>query len=111
MNQNDAGLYRDDGLIAVKNLNGKQTDKLKKNMVTVFQNFGFKIEIKTNLIEFDFFDVLFNLIKGTFRTYKKPNINLSYINAFSNHPPNISKRLPNPINDLLSRNSSSNKKF
>ena len=38
--------------------------------------------------------------------YKKLN-NLSYINAFSNHPPNIVKCLSNSINDLLLRNSSS----
>ena len=37
----------------------------------------------------------------------KPNNNLWYIIFFSNHPPNIIKRLPNSINDLLSRNSSS----
>ena len=36
INQNDVGLYRDDGLIVVKNLNGQQTDKLRKNIFQVF---------------------------------------------------------------------------
>ena len=93
--------YRDDSLIVVKNLNGQQTERLMKNIVQVFKNFSFKAEIKTNLIEIDFLDVTFNLINETFRPYKKPNNNLSYINVFSNHPPNIIKRLPNSINDLL----------
>ena len=52
-NQNDAGLYREDGLIVVKNLNEQETGRLRKNIVQVFKNFNFKIEIKTNLIEFN----------------------------------------------------------
>ena len=32
INQIDVGLYRDDGLMAVKNLNGQQTDKLEKGV-------------------------------------------------------------------------------
>ena len=59
INQNDSGLYRDGGLIVVKNLHGQQTDRLSKNFVQVFQNFGFKIEINTNLIEVDFLNATF----------------------------------------------------
>ena len=110
INQNDAGLSRD-GLIVVKSLNGQQTDRLRKNIPQVFTNFGFKIEIKTNLIEAAFLDVTFSLIKVTFLLYKKLNNNLSYRNAFSNHPPNIIKCLSNSINDLLLRNSSSKEIF
>ena len=105
INQNDVRLYRDDGLTVVKNLNGQQIDKLRKKIIRVFKNFGFKIKIKTNLIEVSFLDLTFSLIKGTFQSYKKPKNNLSYMNFFSNHPPNIIKRLPNSTNDLLSRNS------
>ena len=97
INQNYVGLYRDDGLIVVKNLNGQETDKLRKSVIQVFKNFGFKIEFKTNLSEVSFLDVSFSLIKGTFQPYKNPNNNLSYINVFSNHPPNIIKCLPNTI--------------
>ena len=49
INQNDAGLYRDDGLIVVKNLNSQQTDKLTKRVIQVFKNVGFKIEIKISI--------------------------------------------------------------
>ena len=97
INQNYVGLYRDDGLIVVKNLNGQETDKLRKRVIQVFKNFGFKIEFKTNLSKVSFLDVSFSLIKVTFQPYKNPNNNLSYINVFSNHPPNIIKCLPNTI--------------
>ena len=86
INQNDAGLYRDDGLIVVKNLNSQQTDKLTKRVIQVFKNVGFKIEIKMNLSEVPFLNVTFSLIKGTFQLYKKPSNNLSYIIFFqTNH--------------------------
>ena len=45
INQNDVGLYRDDGLIILKNLNGQQTDKLSKSIIQIFKDFGFKIEV------------------------------------------------------------------
>ena len=102
----NVGLYRDDGLMVVKNLNDQQTDKLRKRIIQVFKNFGFKIEIKTNLFEVSFLDVTFRLIKGTCQSYKKTNNNLRYINVFSNNPPNIIKHLPNSVNNLLLRNSS-----
>ena len=93
-------------MIVVKNLNGQQTDKLKKRIIQVFKNFGFKTEIKTNLFEVLFLDVTFRLIKGTFQPYKKTNNNLSYIYVFSNNPPDVIKRLLNSVNNLLLRNSS-----
>ena len=93
-------------MIVVKNLNGKETDKLRKSAIQIFKNFGFKIEIKTNPIEGSFLGVAFNLNKGTFRPYQNLNNNLSCMNGFPNHLSNIIKRLPNSINDLLSRKSS-----
>ena len=92
-------------------LNDQQTDKPRKNIVQVFKDFRFKLEIKTNLIEFDFLKVTFSLINGTFRPYEKPNNDLSYINVFSNHPPNKIKRSTNSTNVLLSRNYSSQEIF
>ena len=103
INQNDVGLFRDDGLIIFKSLNCQQIDGLRKSIAQVFKNFGFKMEIKTKLTESDFLDVTFCLIKKLFLLYKKSNNNLSYINAFSNHLPNIIKGLSNSIDDLLLR--------
>ena len=65
--------------------NGQQADRVRKNIVQVLENFGFKIEIETILIENDFLAVTFSLIKGTFRLCKKLNNNLSYRNVSSNH--------------------------
>ena len=42
------GLYRDDGLILLCNINSQQTDRLQKRIIKKFQSTGFKIEIVTN---------------------------------------------------------------
>ena len=107
INQNDAGLYRDDGLIVLRNLNGKQTDQVRKKVIQIFKGIGFNIEIVTNLREVDFLDVTFNLLTDTYCPYKKPNDKLTYIHTSSNHPPQIIKQLPSSIGERLSRNSSS----
>ena len=90
INQNDVGLYRDDSLIVVKNLNGQQTDKLRKNIFQVFKNLGFKTEIKTNLPEADFLDVTFSLIEGTFRTFRR-NISYFYTKKAATTAPTVKK--------------------
>ena len=43
------GLYRDDGLVIIRNLTGPQTVKTRKDIIKIFKEIGFKIEIKTNL--------------------------------------------------------------
>ena len=67
------GLYRDDGLILLRNLNGQQMDKKRKAVIKIFKDIGFSIDIQTNLKEVDFVDVTLNLQNGTYRPYKKPN--------------------------------------
>ena len=52
-------------------------------------------------------DVTFNLERNTYRPYKEPNENLTYINISSNLPPQIIKQLTQNIPERLSRNSSS----
>ena len=47
--------------------------KTRKNVIEVFKNIGFQIDIVTNLKEVNFLDVAFNLTNGTLRPYKKPN--------------------------------------
>jgi hypothetical protein len=58
----------------------------------------------------DYLDVTFNLNDGTYKPYRKPNDETMYVNANSNHPPNILKQLPISIEDRL-RNLSSNKEI
>ena len=54
------GLYRDDGLALLRNLNGQETDKVKKNIIRVFKDIDFSLEIETNLKDVDFLDVSLN---------------------------------------------------
>ena len=57
LGKDNVGLYRDDGLAAVKSTSGPV--KMRKN-ITLFKNEGLGITIDTNLIETDFLDVTFS---------------------------------------------------
>ena len=48
------GLYRDDRLALLRNINGQQTEKVRKNVIGVFKDIGFSLEIETNLKEAEF---------------------------------------------------------
>ena len=61
----DSGLYRDDGLIILKNHNGQQTDRKRKNIIQIFKELGLKIQIETKLKEVNFLDITLNLNNGT----------------------------------------------
>ena len=111
INQADIGLYRDDGLLTLKNLSGPQRDKLRKNIIKIFSNVGFNIEIQTGLKTVNFLDITFDLSNGTFKPFKKPNDPLLYINVKSNHPPQIIKQLPTSIAQRLSDNSANEQIF
>ena len=50
--------------------------------------------------------VTFKLNGGTYKPYHKPDNNITYITAQSNHPPNIIKQLQKAIEKQLSNNSS-----
>ena len=102
LNKNDVGLYRDDGLIVLKNKNGHESDKIKKTIIKTFKTIGFQIDININLKVVDFLDVTFNLTENSYKPYKKPNDNLLYINTESNHPPQLLKQIP--INKRLHKN-------
>ena len=106
------GLYRDDGLCCFRNLTGPQSERTKKDLIKMFKDeFELKITIQTNLKHVDFLDVTFNLTHGTFQPYCKPNSEPMYINAHSNHPPNIIKRIPDMISDRINNISSNEAVF
>ena len=98
------GLFRDDGLLIFPNVNGQQIDKMHKDIIKMFIDIGFAIDIESNLKIADFLDFTFNLNNGAYRPYKKPNDLLLYINKSSKSPPKIINQLPKIINDRLSRN-------
>ena len=111
IDKNDSGLYRDDGLLVLRNVNGQQIDRVRKNTIQTFKNVAFLIDIETNLKIVDFLHITFELINSTFKPYKKPNDSLLYIKKSSNHPPQIIKQLPQIINDRLLKNSSNEEVF
>ena len=91
--KSDCGLYRDDGLVILRNVNGQQIDRTRKNIIKIYQDIGFGIDIETNSKVVDFLDITFNLNNGIYKPYKKPNDRLLYINKSSNHPPQIINQL------------------
>ena len=104
------GLYRDDGLAALK-LSGPQADRARKDITQVFKDCGLRVTIETLLTQTDFLDVSFNIATGNYCPFRKPNSEPLYINAKSNHPPNILKHLPAAISSRISSNSCNQEAF
>ena len=82
------GLYRDDGLAAFKNVSGPASEKMKKQLQSLFKQKGLQIIIECNLKVVNYLDVTFNLNDGFYRFYPKPNDETHYIHIY-NHPPSI----------------------
>ena len=59
----------------------------------------------------NYLDVTMNLEDGTYRPYRKPNDDITYIHCQSNHPPAIIKQLPVSIESRLRMISSSKEIF
>ena len=91
--KNDCGLYRDDGLVILRNVNGQQIDRSRKNIIKIFK------------------DVRCRHVDGIYKPYKKLNDRLLYINKSSNHSPQIINQLPKIISGRLYRNSSNKEVF
>ena len=79
INKNDCGLYRADGLLVLRYLNGQQIDHIRKNTIQTFKDVDFLIDMETNLKIADFLDITFNLNNDAFKPYQKPNDSLLYI--------------------------------
>ena len=79
ISKEDCGLYRDDGLLILRNVNGQQIDRMRKNIIKTFKEIGFAIDVEANLKIVDFLNTTFSLNNGTYRLYKKPNGLLLYI--------------------------------
>ena len=108
--KSDCGLYRDDGLVLLRNVNGQLIDHTHKNIIKILKDVGFSIDIETNSKMVDFLDITFNLNNGIYKPYKKPNGILLYIKKSSNYP-QIINQLPRIISDRLSRNPSNKEVF
>ena len=103
----NTGLYRDDGLSALKRTPKTKLERLKKNMIKMFkEEFGLKITLESDLTIVDHLDVTLDLHGEKFYPYRKPNDFPLYIHKQSNHPPHVAKQLPVGIEKRLSEISS-----
>ena len=105
------GLYRDDGLAVFKNTNGSQSERIKKDFVSIFKKHQLDIVIECNKKIVDYLDITLNLENNTYQPYRKPESILQYIHVDSNHPPSIIKQLPKTIEQRLSNHSCDKKSF
>ena len=107
---NLVGIYRDDG-IAITNKTPRQTENLKKTICKIFSDHNLRVTITANKKSANFLDVTLNLNDQSYTPYTKPNSNISYVHAHSNHPPNILKNIPSSINNRLTKTSSNETLF
>ena len=105
------GLYRDDGLAALKDTSPRAADRLRKKLTEIFKRFDLKITIEANLKVVDFLDVTMNLDTGKFQPFRKPNDNPLYVSKQSNHPPGITNNIPAAVSKRLSAISSDAETF
>lgn len=111
IHKSSVGLYRDDGLGALKGASGSQADRTRKSIIDVFKKFGLRITIDVNLRVANFLDVTYNLSTGKYEPYRKPGDSPLYLNSQSNHPPVILKNLPHAIERRVSSISADSKVF
>ena len=52
---NCVSLYRDDGLAVLDNISRPKTDRIRKQLIKIFQDYDTKISMELNLIRTDFF--------------------------------------------------------
>ena len=110
-NQNDVRLYRDDGFGILRKLSGPQIERVREEIIKIFEERGLSITTKTNVKVIQFLDIELDLINNTYRPYKKPDDNPMYINVNSNYPPSIIQQIPESINRRLSNLSLNEKVF
>ena len=102
--KSDCGLYRDDGLVITRNVNGQQIDRTRKNIIKIFKDVGFSIDIENDTKVVEFLDITFNLNNGIYKRYKKANNTLLYVNKCSTHRSQIINQILRTIDERLSRN-------
>ena len=105
------GLYRDDGLAVLENASGPEMERASKKLIKIFKDDEFTITADSNLKGTDFLDVYLDLKSGRYKPYHKPNDVPIYVHSESNHPPTITKRMPEMIEQRVSKISCDEKEF
>ena len=93
----NVGLYRDDGLGVFWKLSGPEIERTRIAIVRVFREWGLSITTKGKLKVVYFLDAELNSVNAIYQSYRKPNDNPTYININSNHPPSIKKQIPKSV--------------
>ena len=106
----DLGMYRDDGL-AVTRSTARQREKLKQELIKVFQREELRITTEANIHSVNFLDVNLDLKTGLHKPYMKPNSTPLYVHSLSNHPKKILQNVPLAVNERLNRISSNQAVF
>ena len=104
------GLYRDDGMAAVRG-GAQEVERWSKKLFSLFSDLGLKITVEGGKKTVDFLDVVFNLEDASHCPFVKPNTTTNYVSVESNHPKTILKTLPRSVSKRLSTNSSSKEQF
>ena len=99
------------GLIIVDKSTPKKCDGIRKRLYKLFEEFGFSLDVTTDLKITDYLDVSLNLYSGTVSPFRKRNQDLRYVNRGSNHPIQVFKHVPKGIEHRLSNNSSNKEIF
>ena len=71
MDPSNHGLYHDDGLIIVDKSTPKKCDGIRKRLNKLFEEFGFRLNVTTDLKITDYLDVTLNLYSGTVSPFRK----------------------------------------
>ena len=71
MDPSSHGLYHNDGLIIVDKSTPKKCDGIRKRLYKLFEEFGFRLDVTTDLKITDYLDVTLNLYSGTVSPFRK----------------------------------------
>ncbi|PIK42409.1 hypothetical protein BSL78_20735 [Apostichopus japonicus] len=82
-----------------------------KRIVAAFHTFGLKITTQANIKTVNYLDATLDLRTGTHRPFRKPNDQPTYVHCLSNHPPEVTKRIPESIGNRISTLSSNEEIF
>ena len=110
INKDQVGLYRDDGLMLVRK-SKRELDTMRKKLHLLFATFGLKITVESGMKHTDFLDTTLHLESESYEPFRKDDAIPTYINKRSNHPPAITKHLPEMIEKRLNSRCSSKNTF
>ena len=66
-------LYSDDGIVVFKTISEPASDKIEKQLQSMFEQKGLRIFVDCNLKVVKYLNVTFKLSNGSYRPYRKPN--------------------------------------